>query len=489
MNATPDSRAAWCCALLWLGSALMVQIFSFPLWFGRPLVLIDYEFDYFAGLLPVDDPGFGRGRWLMAGFFMIWGLAHVRLVGWMERGCWSARQAGGLLAAGTAICLAGLPLISPDIFYYLAKGWVESGHGLNAYAVAIRDVPGQEHDPMFANVYAGFKNHSGNYGPAFQMICALAAALGGGDPAASLLVFKTACLAAYAACAWVAVRAAPSGPGGFRAFLFAAHPLLLYTFVTAAHNDVLMAAAMLAAWAAAADKRWVWVGCMLGLAFSIKWASLIITPLFFIHALGRPPHGWRACLVMGLAGLAVAGAFHGHYLESLEVLERFLSQGYRVVRGGLFVVVFPLAQGVGGEAALRASLWIGRLLFAGIWLWLAWRLWRVGGGTPVQLAAAAWAAFAAYFLFAAQVVMEWYFIWAMGFAALQPDARFRRWLGWLSVGVMPWAIFQVKSDFWGTVIANWGFYFSFAIPTVGLMVRWLGRQSNFEPDKGRSEPG
>lgn len=174
------TKAAWCCAAVWLGSAVLVHAFAYPLWFERPLSLIAREFDYFAGLASTNGNAFLIGRWLMAALFVLWGLAHVRLAAWMERGAWTSGQAHLLLGAGALACLAGLPLLSPDVFYYLAKGWIESGYGMDAYAVAIRDVPGHEADPMFANVYAGFKNHAGNYGPAFQMLCAWVTGVGGG---------------------------------------------------------------------------------------------------------------------------------------------------------------------------------------------------------------------------------------------------------------------------------------------------------------------
>lgn len=467
------TNAAWCCAAVWLGSAVLVHAFAYPLWFERPLSLIAREFDYFAGFASTNGNGFLIGRWLMAALFVLWGLAHVRLAAWMERGAWTSGQAHLLLGAGALACLAGLPLLSPDVFYYLAKGWIESGYGMDAYAVAIRDVPGHEADPMFANVYAGFKNHAGNYGPAFQMLCAWVTGVGGGGLIASLLGFKLVCASAYAACAWMVARSAPQQAGSSRFFLFAGHPLLLYTFLTAAHNDVLMAAAMLGAWIAASGRRWMWAGLLLGLAFSIKWASLMVTPLFFIHALGRPMRGWKAVFAMGSAGMAVACLFHFHHFQSVEILARFLAEGYQVVRGSLFVLLFPLAQGLGGELGIRAALGVCRLLFVVFWLWLAWRLWLVNGGTPAQLGGAIWAVFAAYFLIAAQVVMEWYLIWAMVFAAVQADRRFDHWLGVLAVGVMPWTIFQVKSEMVGTVAANAGFYLALLLPTGGLMVGWL----------------
>jgi alpha-1,6-mannosyltransferase len=162
----------------------------------------------------------------------------------------------GRLVAGTIVVLQvgfmlAPPLLSSDIFGYIA--WARMGllHGLDPYAHGSLVAP---HDPSFAFWRWGLGAGS-PYGPAFTVGSYLTAPLG---VAGALWAFKAAAGAAALACVWlVAACARRLGSDPVRAAAFVGlNPLLLVWAVGGGHNDLILVAVTLAGvWLALAARE------------------------------------------------------------------------------------------------------------------------------------------------------------------------------------------------------------------------------------------
>jgi len=223
----------------------------------------------------------------------------------------------GLLAV---IAAAIPPFHSTDVFGYINRGWQQWHYGLNPYIYTVDHIPGWEHDPMITNHWV---NNPSPYGFVYLQIAKGLTALGGGNPAVTLAVFKAFNVLVYAlTIAMIAIVTrrflSPNDPHALSraVYLFAYNPLILTHGLSNAHNDLIMG--LLSA-----------IGLMLGFfgafwavlpaltaATLVKYGSAVLLPFsaLFVWKSG----GWRAlALGVGLAAL-LAGISGWPYLQHPE---------------------------------------------------------------------------------------------------------------------------------------------------------------------------
>ena len=286
-----DRKLKWLLAAYVIALSLLVSV-STRLWWQSPLNLTAHEFDYFLGLFASSESGqahiwLARGRMLHFGGCLIVGMLYFALVTQLARNPQALRKRGiaGYSALVSLIFAVGMPWVSPDVFFYIGKGWAESHYGASPYLVPINHLPGYQADEMFANIYPGFLGTAAGYGPLFQKAAEVIAALSGGNEKLALALHKAINFGLHGACSVLVYRLAPAPFARVAGFSYAVNPLIGFSVLTSAHNDHWMNMFMLLALLALSRRHWTWTGIALGAAFGVKYFPLVYFPILGLAAL------------------------------------------------------------------------------------------------------------------------------------------------------------------------------------------------------------
>jgi alpha-1,6-mannosyltransferase len=361
----------------------------------------------FAGLDAADGPL--AGPLFYAGLWVALALYVIVVV--TARGI-SRRVAIGVIAGLHLLFLLAPPLLSQDVFSYIAYARLGVEHDLNPYSHAPLDIPG---DAVFG--FAGSKDAVSVYGPLFTLMTYPLAALGLGT---AFWALKLIAAAASLGLVWMVWRIAERlGHDPVPAALgLGIHPLVLCHVVAGAHNEALVMLVVLGGvglWLAGRSAAGTVVATA---AVGIKASAALVLP--FLVAAGERPR--RALVgagatVVGLAVLALA-VFGADSLDAFGLIgsnqdrtSRF-SLPYKTAE--LFGAVLP-GDRLDYSDPVRG---VYAAAFAGVFLWLLWRTWR--RRTPA-LDAIGWATLA--ILVASAWLVPWYILWLLPFATLSRDRR------------------------------------------------------------------
>jgi alpha-1,6-mannosyltransferase len=448
-------------------AALLLVAVSARLWWQSPLMLIEHEFDYFLGLFASPNRALSAwwvlsGRALhMLGFVLVGGL-YLTLVGRLVQSpsALSERSIATWAIVVSLIFAFGMPWVSPDVFFYIGTGWVESHYGFSPYLTSAADVPGFAHDEMFSNIFPGFLGGTTSYGPLFQKLAALLAGLSGGNEKAALALHKVAALALHGGCSILVWRLAPVPFRRVALFSYAANPLICFSVLTCAHNDHWMNLFVLLALLAVMRRYWLWAGVALGAAFGIKYFPLVFFPVFGLAALvqNRESGGAgrnvadAARLTAGFAA-AVALAYMP-YPEALKAFSNVTISSVSVYRNSIydfidlltFYVLPRLFEVPSFDATYQNIGVLLRLAYIALYALMLLALTnRLRRDTFQGIAEACLAATVLYFILVDTSNQEWYLTWLMGLALVLPYERAHA-LAWrLSAFFMPLVIFTVKN--------------------------------------------
>jgi glycosyl transferase family 87 len=311
-----------------------------------------------------------------------------------------------------ALFLLAPPLLSQDVFSYIAYARMGVEHGLDPYTHSPLDIPG---DPVFA--FAGSKDAESVYGPIFTLLTYPLSPLG---VSAALWILKAvAALSSLGIVALVWRTAERLGRDPLKPAVFVGlNPLLLVHDVGGAHNEtlvVLLTTAGLAAFVASRPRA---ASALATAAAGLKASAGLVVP--YLIAASRPR--WRDALLaaiavgLGIAVLAVAG-FGTNALDALGLLssnqDRTSRWSFPYKTAQLLGAVLP-GDRRDYTDAVRA---LYALTFAGVLAWTLWRTWR--GADPILMAG--WATFA--ILVASAWLVPWYILWLLPLAALAGDRR------------------------------------------------------------------
>lgn len=305
-------------------------------------------------------------------------------------------------AAVQLVPLAAPLLLSTDAYSYWDYGRIAAVHGGNPYD----DRPSRwPDDPAYRRMGADWRERTSVYGPAFTLAAEGDARIAGSSQRTATLLFRL--LAAAGMLALVGVTAAASRWSAFAAAFVGWNPLLALHFAGGGHNDVLMAALVVAAVGLRAVHRPLaegaaWVG-----AVAVKPIAAVFLPLRGLEALRRRELG-RLAVGVGAAAAVVALAaslrYESAWLGLLSPLTNQLRQ-----TSSLGLPYWLDRAGVPERVARDALV----ALFAVFYLWLLREAWR--GGRP-RLARCAVA-----LLLATSWLQPWYVVWAVPLAALEED--------------------------------------------------------------------
>ena len=460
MNPPPSGRAS----TSFLARAYVVVSFlavapSLRVWLQSPMEITRWEFDYFVGLFG-DAPTPEWLRYTMAGCFafslclLLGGLLFWAIAARLESedevsDGRTVREATWLLVT---VFLAGVPFLNVDVFFYIGKGWLESGYGLSPYSAAMTGVPSWETEGMFRNVYWGFRTHvDSNYGPLFLKVAAALTWLSGGSEKAALALFKVVSLGLHLLAGAIVARLVPPERRRFTFFVYALNPVSLYSFVTAAHNDVLMNALVLAGLLAIRRGRPFGAGLALGTAAAVKYVPLAFLPFFvatlFPWTRGQlRERGLGPLLRLVLGFTAAFVAAHALYPEGFHPLLVAAEGGSGSIRNSLRHVAFfvhLLVVPIDAAAFQRVTTLLFVLAYGVISVRFV--LARRAGRKGFCLEEAATVSVLAYFLLANSSNHEWYLSWILGFALAAPDRAFSAFAVRISALYMALVVYTVNS--------------------------------------------
>jgi alpha-1,6-mannosyltransferase len=316
----------------------------------------------------------------------------------------------GAIVTADAILLLGPPLISQDVFGYLAFARLGVLHGLDPYTHFAAEAPT---DPSYR--FIGWPFQHSPYGPLFTLASYALVPLG---LAGGLWAFKSiAVVSSLGAVLLIARAAGRLGHSRNWALAFVGlNPVLLVLAVGGAHNDTLLLAALALALflTAGASRRARAAAGALAAGVGIKVTAGLVLP-FLVLAPAGTRERLRAALGASGALLAVAlvGVL-GFGVHALGFLNAVGEQQQLVA-----------THSVPAETARLFALsgtpgWWRHLYVGGFVAVLAYALWRTARGADWRVAAG-WSTIA--LLVSTAWLLPWYAIWVLPLAAVSGDRR------------------------------------------------------------------
>ena len=327
------------------------------------------------------------------------------------------------------------PLLSQDVFSYIAYARLEVVHGLNPYTHPPLDIPG---DPVFG--FAGSKDAVSVYGPLFTLLTEPLAGIG--VPGALWVLKATMALASLGivALVWRGASALGADPRPAAATV-GLNPDVLVHVVGGAHNEALVMLLVTAGVVAYAGGRPRGGASLATVAAGLKASAGLVLPFLVLGAGRARRRGMNALhapvgVAMAAAAVTAAIALVGLVGFGREALDAFDLINSNQGRSSRFSFPYKTAQllgalGPGDRLDYRSGVRVAYgLAFLATFAALAWRTWR--GADPIAMAG--WATLA--ILVASAWLVPWYLLWLLPLAALADDRR----LLWASVALTAWTL-------------------------------------------------
>lgn len=316
-----------------------------------------------------------------------------------------------------AVFFLAPPLLSQDVFSYIAYARLGIVHDLNPYAYRPFDIPA---DPVFG--FAGSKDAVDVYGPWFTLGTYPLAWLS--VPAAFWVLKGLAAVSVGAIVLltrWIAERVEASSARAVA--LVGLSPAALVHVVAGAHNEALTMLIVIAGVALVLTRddasREPVGGFVSTLAIGIKASAAV--PLVFMLAAARRKVAMFGAMA-GAALLTVAAAFIGFGSDALGGLNLISSNQDRSSRWSLphkaVDGLDAIFGGISREGATDVIRLIFVLILAAVVVYLIWRSYRQ---PETWLANAGWATLGV--LLASAWLVPWYLLWLLPLAALGRDSR------------------------------------------------------------------
>jgi hypothetical protein len=368
--------------------------------------------DWMAG--PLEGLGIGISSASFQTFTLIVCAGYLLVLGAARALSWRVLVPG--ILGAHLLLLIGPPLISQDVFGYLAFARMGVLHGLDPYTHVAFDIPT---DPIYP--FIGWPFQHSPYGPLFTLSSYATAPLG---IAGGLWALKTAAVAG--SLLGVALTARAAGALGhsrrFAAAFVGLNPVMLELTVGGAHNDTLVLAflagalALTAGTAIAASPRDRAGAFALAAGVGVKVTAGIVLP-FLVLA----PSTWRArarvaiAAAVGLALVAVVGliGFGSHALGFLDAV----SEQQQLVAVHSIPAETARLLGLHGTPD-----WWRHCFLAAFLVVFLYALWRTARGADWRVAAG-WSTLA--LLLSTAWLLPWYAVWPLPLAAVCGDRRLR----------------------------------------------------------------
>jgi hypothetical protein len=317
----------------------------------------------------------------------------------------SAASVGRRILWAVIVGLLGLfvlapPLLSQDVFSYIAYGRLAARHGLDPYVAVPADRP---EDPVVP--FVGWRFTPSTYGPAFTLatyplgLVGVATALWALKVVAGLAVLGLAVITAHIA----SVR---GGDPQRAAAVVALNPIVLAHVVGGAHNDAVMVVVLMAS-VALVSGRELFGGAGVVMAFAVKASALFVAPF----AVAGSSRRLRLVAGMAVAAACVTAVATLVFGAGISGIARAISHNQQLSSRYSGPAIVSRLTSLPLDAVRAAALvgyGAGALGLLG---------WTIRGAD--WLRAAGWAALG--LLIATSWLMPWYVIWLLPFAAVGRD--------------------------------------------------------------------
>jgi alpha-1,6-mannosyltransferase len=313
----------------------------------------------------------------------------------------------GVVAANLALVL-GPPLISQDVFGYLAFGRLGVLHGLDPYAHVAAEAPA---DAVFP--FVGWPFQHSPYGPLFTLGSYAIVPLGlAGGLWALKLIAALASLAAVALTARAAERT--GGSARVAAVFVGLNPVLLELAVGGAHNDTLVLVSIAGALALGAGAlRFRSAAVALAAGVGVKASAGLMLPFLILAPASRRERLRAGVIALGALALLAVVAMVGFGTHGFGFLDALGEQQQLVATHS---VPAETARWIGLHGL---PTWWRDLFAAGFLVALVIALWRTARGADWR-AMAGWATLA--LLLSTAWLLPWYAVWLLPLAAVA-DSR------------------------------------------------------------------
>ena len=224
-----------------------------------------------------------------------------------------AMEAEGRATRGMLLAIQGLLLLaflavavtfSGDVYAYVIYGRLYGLDGLDPYVLGSPVQSGADLALQRALAFYGNPPPSDNYGPLWTLFAGAVSRIEASWSLAAQVWTQRVIAAAGALGATAgllhAMRRLPEPDRVRQAGRFALHPLVLYETAVGGHNDILMVAAAVWAFAIADDLPLV-AGLLLGASIAVKYVSVVLVPFLVIRVARRGATGAVLCGAISLA--------------------------------------------------------------------------------------------------------------------------------------------------------------------------------------------
>lgn len=396
------------------------------------------------------------------------GVALPLHVVWQALGGWRLMLAAWALAAGLAIagrqcaaaiaderprwqilvgiqCLLLAALLavtvtfSGDVYAYVIYGRLYGLHGINPYLLgsALPDYG----DAVLRQCLAFYGNPppGDNYGPLWTFVAGGLARIESGLALGAQvwthrLVASAAAVAATGGLLF-AMRRRPAAERVRRAGLFALHPLVLYEAAVGGHNDLLMIAP--AVWAfAVVDELPLFAGLLLGASIAVKYVSVIVLPFLALRAAKKSAASGGLTFVIALA---VPVLFFQPFWAGAQTVYSLIGHGGVFAMSPAWLLNIPFfASGNADSPAFGSALtlplfgqpsWPRLVQLAALAVFLAVAAYSVIRFARRQDGGDVWRTVAAFVL-SLPIIHPWYVVWMTPAAADRGKwATYAWWFG------------------------------------------------------------
>ncbi|HYK52274.1 MAG TPA: glycosyltransferase 87 family protein [Candidatus Eremiobacteraceae bacterium] len=290
--------------------------------------------------------------WSMLAAIAACGVALVKSLSCVERS-----QRAALLVSFAIACaaLSAFAIIqSSDVYFYVMYGRLYGVHGINPYAFGDVTHLG---DPILAQIltFAGKVPFEDPYGPLWTLLAGLQSKLlNGADLLWSAWSFRAAAIvAALAALAGIlyALRREPESQRVQSAGRFAFHPLVLYECAVGGHNDMLMVAPAVWAFAIVDDLPLI-AGILAGCAIAVKYVAAIALPFLVVRARRR---GWLGAVLCAILAIVIPVLCARPFQAGAAGSQALASNGSRFAMSFEWLANMPIfGAGLGNVPAFNA---------------------------------------------------------------------------------------------------------------------------------------
>ena len=337
--------------------------------------------------------------------------------------------------AVAALVLSAFAIVqSSDIYFYVLYGRLYGIYGINPYLLGGKLAVAA--DPLIAQLlpFTNDPPFSDPYGPLWTLVAGLQSRVTAGVPLWwAAWSFRAAAVAAGALCVCgllYALRRRTPATRIRAAGAFAFHPLVLYETAVGGHNDALMLAP--AVWAfAIVDELPLIAGLLLGAAIAVKYVAAIALPFLVVRARRG---GAFACVLSAALAVAVPLLCAHPFQAGTAGSQALASNGSRFAMSLEWLVNVPIfAAGFGNVPALRG---LPPLPLVGSVAW---------GRLPQLVLLALTGAIVVVGAVRALRAFDWKYVWRSVTALLLSLPSMHPWYGlWLAPAVAcegPWATY------------------------------------------------